>query len=254
MDKETPEPVSGEEGASEGHVSEDMVPKARLDREARIARERKEELEAVRLELAEMRGQIQGLGKKETPEVSRADLLQAVDEGRITQADADARWERQLETKILGKAEDLVSQRTETQSRLSRVEAEIEAYKQAIPGVMDEGSEERAKVARNYRRLVNDRGLPQSRETEALALEMAFGSVERLSKVQSEPRETHNETGGGDRPAEPLNQGEPKELSRDERNYYRDKVGPGKMYKDWKAAVEEVTKYGNPHLRKRMGA
>ena len=118
---------------------------------------------------------------------------------------------------------------------------------------MRDGTEEREKVAKEYRDLVA-RGSPKDRSTELAALRVVFGSIEKIEKAQSrskpdvqsdEQTGAGGDTGGGE--ADKV-----KGLTARERAYYTDQIAKGR-YKDWDAVKEELT-YAKTALRRKMGA
>ena len=222
---------------------------------AAVAERRKRQEAETRAAHAE--GQVQGLsnrpnGSDAPKEVSTAELRTAVDEGRMTEAEAegirDRQSERRIETKLTGKFEDVLSSRQMTE----RVGTEIGRYKTAVPEIADQDSVQFTKARGEFDYLVSLGHDPKDPRTELQAARAAFGSIESLEAVgEKRPRETYSETGGGADPddAGDDNSGWPKAMNADSRRYYQDLINKG-VYSDRKAAVEEFSykpKHGPRH-------
>lgn len=248
----------------------------RTKRQAEEVERKASDAKASKLEteLAELRGrfeQSQADNKPKPKEHSRAELQTAVAEGRLTEAEAetilDDQRDRKLQESVRETVTDHDDQRdrqlreiireevagtVEDQTRSQKVGSDIERYTEAIPEISQDGSDARNRLAREYQQL-QSLGMPDSGATELAALRNVFGPPEGLKPQQGE-RETHQETGGSGESDETLRaDGIPKGLTARERAFYSERVGPGKLYPDWKA-VEDEQKFANPNLRKRMGA
>ncbi len=209
----------------------------------------------VEQEMAELRGEVATLKKSaETPrEYSRAELGQFVENGQMSQPEADTIFEQQAVRRIEANVTQTVSEGLKQSQAATQVQSDVAAYKAAAPEVMQAGSQERLRLEQEYQFLVG-RGYAADQATELLALRAVYGPVERMQRGRPEIPETHQETGGvGGQSAEGANQdGTPKGLSASEKAYYADGISKG-IYADWNA-VEAELKYANKGLRKRMGA
>lgn len=173
---------------------------------------------------------------------TRTELLALVDAGTITQAVADAEWERQIIAKVKGE----VGVATASMSVAQRVDADLAEYKKIAGDAWVAGSPERTKVEAAYRRLVS-RGLPETASTELTALENVFGDIDALresKKARTGPAEQHSETGGargasgGGSPKDEAVKG----LTAREKAHYERLIQSG-VYKGWKAVKEERDAY-----------
>ncbi len=227
-----------------GKPNGDWIPKSRLDEVLGEVRELKRELREKT-----------DKPKPEEPtrEFSRAELAASVEKGNLTQEQANDLWERQLVERATKAARETASQIVTVKETANRIDAEMRRYKELVPNVMREGTDERSKVAEEYSYLVS-LGEPEDRRTELKALRSAFGSVEKLEKSRSrakpdvQPDEqtgAGGDAGGGDKDGI-------KGLTARERDYYRDQISKGR-YKDWDAVKEEL-KHANTALRRKMGA
>jgi hypothetical protein len=193
------------------------------DLEARLQQEREER---IRLESATP-------SKKETPVYSRDELLEFVEQEKMTQAQADRYWEDQIiqrtKKEVLGSVTQIDSQK--------QINNDLREYKKLKPGISRPGHEDREKVSEEYSYLLSI-GQPDSVSTELTAVRNVFGPVEKLKKKIEV--ETHQETGGGEPP--------PKEehkvlkgMSQRQKDYYSKRVEQG-IYKSWDE-VEKELKY-----------
>lgn len=208
------------------------------------------------IENAELRGELRGLSTKPaeaTREFSRAELKRLVDDGKVSQEDADRTLDDQQGKRIERTVRETVDSTIKGQTQTQRMQSEIDRYKTALPDIVNEGSETRAKVEREYRYLTGVLGQPDSVVTELTALRAAFGDADRLVTGRVE-RETSQDVGSDAGPgSDNSGDGVPKTLTAREREFYKDRVGPGRLYPDWKS-VEKELEFASPNLRKRMGA
>lgn len=182
--------------------------------------------------------------KAEEPKpLSRAELNQLVEDGKITQEAADTHWEKQIREDAKREARVAAADEVTGRQREQSVKAQIEEYKVLVPAAWEPGSKERAKAEREFKALV-EMGFPDSKVTEVAAMRAAFGepSVIRAARAtgRTGPGETHADVGGGDRPGEGGSEdGEaPKDLSAREKAHYQNLINRG-IVKDWKAVSEE---------------
>ena len=225
-----------------GKDRSDWIPRARFD----------ELVDQVR----DLKGKLDDKAKSEKiapKELSRTELATAVEKGELTQDQANGLWERQLVERTQNTARETAAQVVTEAETNRRIDAEMRRYKELIPAVMRDGTEERDKVADEYRYLVST-GHPENRNTELAALRLAHGSIERLEKARSrskpdvqsdEQTGAGGDIGGGDT-------GKIKGLSPREREYYTSQIAKGR-YRDWDAVKEELA-HANIALRRKMGA
>jgi hypothetical protein len=194
--------------------------------------------------------------KKEEPPktLTRADLRAAVEKQQLTQEEADNIWDRQLIEQAKNAAREEAGRTLTVTQTGQRIDADLRQYRAVVPNAWKEGTEERAKVADEFRALVA-LGLPDSKETELAAMRSVFGPVEKLDKARSKPSvEADEQSGGaGEESERGTKQDVVKGLSAREKDYYGDQIKKGR-YKDWNEVGKELEKYGNPALRRKMGA
>lgn len=172
---------------------ENTIPEWRFKEVIKEKNELKSALEKER----EQRTQIEA--RKSEPEkksYTRAQLVQAVDSGYLTQTQADEIWEHQIVEKTRTQVMSEVTQYTEQTKKSDQVSEQLKRYKSAIPDLMDEG-DNRKKVAAEFEYLVSI-GQPNSVQTELAAVRAVFGSIEAVEKKNSARthREPDQESGG----------------------------------------------------------
>ena len=206
-------------------------------------------------ELVELRNEVGTLKKAaEAPkEYSRAELGQFVDDGRMTQDEADRVIERQATHRIQENVTATVTQTMQQQQQGQAIQAEVNRYKAVIPEVTQAGTAERARVETEYQYLVGIGNTPDA-STELTALRSVYGPVESLQKGERQETETHQETGGGQSETgkSTNTDGAPAGLTTAEKSYYQDQIGKG-IYAGWDQVKDEM-KFANQGLRKRTGA
>jgi hypothetical protein len=183
---------------------------------------------------------------------TRVELQKFVDDGKISQVDANALWDKQTETKILANVDAKLDARLKQDSHAVAVQAQVDRYKELIPDMLLPDSEARRKVDAEFRSLV-DLGQPDNKAdggltTELLALRAVFGPAEALQRSRAE-LQTHQESGarGGDFSSDGdslTKEGWPKGLSERQRTHYEDQIRKGiyKSKKDVIAMHERVAK------------
>lgn len=188
--------------------------------------------------VAELTGKVDALSQKQTtPERTRAELQALVDDGRMSQADADRILDEQRERKIT----DSVSQKIETsitQGRVTeRVNGEIAEYTRVYPDILQDGTENRRLVAEEYQRQLTF-GKPDNAQTELDALMTVFGPSSRLQRGREKELETHQDVGSDGRAQTKATGGWPKEMPDATKRYYQDLINKN-IYPDRQAAVDE---------------
>jgi len=242
----------GGSGGSEGQPGQGFRPP---EDGSWIPRERANEMvqsavSPLREELAELRGRVEGRdqqsqNQQQPTRYTKPQLDQFVNDGRITQAQADDIWEQQRQRETEQLIDQTVASRLTEHEQTTRVVSDINAYKELVPDLMNDASDDRAKVRREYDYLVSI-GQPKGKTTELVALKQVYGPVENLRarlKSNSGSYEHHEDAGGG-HAGYPASQQQPKdgapaELSAAQRAYYGDLIQKG-MYKDWAAVKEEL--------------
>lgn len=222
------------------------LPKVRVDEMVNAA---KGEASRAAEVAAELRARVAvleaGKAKAEEPKpMSRAELKQLVEDGKITQDAADAHWDRQVIETAKAEATKAARGEVEGQKREGAVKQQLAEYKQLVPAAYEAGTKERARAEKEFNKLV-ELGFPNNLATEVAAMRATFGDPEAIKAARSTgksgPGEAHVEVGGGDRPSGKGADadGKPKGLSARQEAYYSDKISRG-VYKDWKAVSEEL--------------
>jgi hypothetical protein len=247
---------SGSEGSrSEESTGDERIPKVRFDEAVGKERDRanlaeaalkteREERARERDERVRLDERIKALEKKpEAPERehTRAELQSLVEDGKLTQGQADDILDRQRDRRYSRELDERLERRDAANQVQQDVVYEMRRYQEAIPKVKDQGSEERARVQTEFNYLIAKGDDPDSLSTQLKALRMAFGPVEKLQETTDATRETHQETGGAAEPAggkaaadEP-----PKDLSPRELRHYQKGLDQGR-YKNWDEVRAEL--------------
>lgn len=208
----------------------------------------REKRHGIERQLAELKGRVDGLSARPAPAAEQpvktytwTELRTSVDQGKINDTQANAIWENQQNKKITSAVEKAV-QTTATQSRTQQT---ISSYAEKIPAVLQEGSEERARVQTEFNDLVSAGADAKSPATELAALKAAFGPLAHIADGESR-RETHQEGGSGDGGGTGARKNEgsggwPKDMPAGNRQFYQDLVNKGQQTRE--SAVKEWTDY-----------
>jgi hypothetical protein len=129
---------------------------------------------------------------EETP--GAADIARAIEAGQIENADGIALIARQTEQRAVSSAVTQAKAEIKAEQIQQQELAELERYREVIPGLKQSGSDEDMKAGKAYKELV-DRGQPQNLTTTLLAIERTFGKIESLEATPLR-REGHPEVGG----------------------------------------------------------
>ena len=221
------------------------LPKVRVDEmvnDARGAATRATE-EAARLRAENEALKASKAKAEEVKPMTRADLNQLVEDGKITQEAADLHWEKQIGEMAEKRARAAAADEVAGRQRESAVKSQLDEYRELIPAAWQAGSKERSRAEREFKALV-DMGLPDNKVTEVAALRAAFGEPSAIRAARSTgrtgPGEAHVEVGGGERPGDAGNEadGAPKGLTEREKTHYQNLINRG-IVKDWKSVIEE---------------
>lgn len=186
---------------------------------------------------------------------TRAELTQAVEDGKINQATADAVWEKQI--REAAAADAVATVRAE--GAAEKVNAEITKFYERVPALKDRNSPEYAKVKAEFERL-GSLGFATTKtvdgwRTELAALQAVFppaaadlGPGER--GLTTSPESFGGGGPGGRRKPAERDTDPPSDLTPRQRQHYERLVGPGMLYPDWKAVREEL-KHARPSARGR---
>lgn len=246
-----PDPTE-DDGASGDAARKDdkTVPLAALEAE-------REKRQALERQVAELSGKIDGMASRKEPEpakeppvFTRAQLKQAVADGRISEAEMDVILDKQQDDKVRREAAVAAANMVATTTTAAAVESEIGRFKTAIPDLANKSSDAFKAVAAKFNRLVS-LGSPNSVATELAALEAVFGDPAKLQKAKVEP-ETHEDVGGsagGSDSGPKRDGGKLKDFTPREKAYYQRLIDQGTV-KSWDEA-RGMLKHATPELRQR---
>lgn len=218
---------------------------------------RKEEIEGLRRALAaernekrtlkskldELSASVDELKKKPSKEYTHAELQSFVDDGRMSQAEADRIREQQMERKLEERVSERLESKTSAKELEGRLNAELQRYLEVHPEIATEGSKERNLVAEEYQRQLS-LGKPDNLQTEIDALSVVFGPSSRLQKAREKEAETHQDV-GSDSGGKPSSKGAPKLPAHVKEHY--EKLIKMRHYSGWDDPVlkKEVENYGS---------
>lgn len=179
----------------EGKPGGDGPQAVRARREYQARKKAQQDLQAERLDKARLEERLKVLeeqSKQKTSEPEQKvytipDLQAAVDAGTINQAEMTAYLVKQ-ETKRIQEEE---RQKAEALQPIHTAINEIGEYRKFLPELNSRTSETFQKASAQYLELVG-RGLPKNEITEALAVQMTFGSLEKLKKQRDVQDQTRN--------------------------------------------------------------
>lgn len=214
---------------SESKGPDGWIPKVRLDEVLGKQRETEAQLQKEREERIRLE---ERLKPKETKAPTRAELLQAVEVGQITQAQADDAWERHIRESVRSEITEDLKKYESAKELTTRVKTELDQYTQAYPNVLTHGTEDRSKVEAEFQYL-RARGLPDTQSTELAALRNVFGPLSRKNDMTQQRRETHQETSGE---KSPETQTKTPELPARYKTHYQSMIDKG-LYKGWEDPV-----------------
>lgn len=141
--------------------------------------------------------------KQDEKVLSWAELKALVADNKISEADALEYREKAVRKQAVEEAEQRITSKLSSQTRLDRVAQEIERYKDAIPDVNKLGTDERAKFDTEFRYQVDVIGLnPKDTATQLTALRAVYGSPDKAvsyakAKGKASSVEPYAETSGG---------------------------------------------------------
>jgi len=231
---------------------EGMIPKDRFDEATNKLKSSNQELSN---KLANLEGQVNTLQSHpqqpaaQTPkEYTRAQLKEYVDGGQYTQEQVDEVWDQQVARKHkqdMDALEVRMDARVGEGNATQNIAAEIDRYAEHLPGIYEEGHEDREKVGTEYNRLTARLGMPtkgskKDLELQVLALENAFGPSKKLGKRRSNGKhDTMEQSSGNGQSSGPPQTGALKDLNADQKSFYEKGISRG-LYKDWDAVRAEL--------------
>lgn len=175
-------------------------------------------------------------------EIPRSELLQKVDDGEISQAEADKVWEDQMVTKAAQSIKTVV----EDTATANKLQSELAEYESKVPELSDKSSELYAKVAKEFQHFTNELGMPDTTSTTLAAVRSVVGPASKLKivKVTKSDGENYEEnSGGGDSGLKLNDDGTPKLTDRQKKHY--GKCIDSGLYKDWDEVHKELKEFGS---------
>lgn len=215
------------------------------------------EAQELREQIAELRGQVEVLRGgnttvNEDPEYTWAQLEEFIAQGRITRADAQAHREGVIAKKLRKDLKTELETENKTVGRAQALSNSIQAYLEAVPNILVEGSEERQRLDLEFDEQAAIQGVDpaklsdtQKKALQLTALRAVFGSTTSLTKraaVTPKPVLTQQELPGGVRPAPSTNPDQAilDKLTKREVEHYNKMFRAGRYPGKWKDVVAEL--------------
>lgn len=172
------------------------IPRDRFNEAVMSERAKREVLEAQLANERQEKAKLEEAAKaKAEPQYSRAELKSLVDEGKLSEDQAETLWERQVESRLQKKLEKSMIERSTTEKLNGTVSHLLTQYKTEIPDLENRESEAWKSVEKEYRFLVETLGEPPTVATEVKACRAIFGPVDTIKNRTKGSRETHKDTG-----------------------------------------------------------
>lgn len=174
--------------------------------------------------------------------VSREKLLAQVDAGEISQAEADAVSEQQLETRVADQVETVIKDT----AAATKMQQELSKYEENVPELNDEASELYGKVASEYRYMTKTLGMPDTLGTTLAAVRSVVGPAKSLKKIELKENkgENHEENSSGGGSGNENSSSSKVQLSARQKDHYRNAIRMG-AYASWDAVYKELEEYGS---------
>lgn len=199
---------SSAEGTDENRIPQSrvaiMVDKAREEGKAELQTQigqMQEQLQELRDSRIRQEEQAKQAPAQQQKVYSRSELQTAVDAGTITQDTAADISERQFEARIVADTEKQIEERMTATRKSEVIERQITSYREAMPDLLNHGSESRVRLQAEYKTLLS-MDYPDNLQTELMALRSTFGPPERIRETTRNKRASAEEVGGGGGSAE----------------------------------------------------
>ena len=176
---------------------------------------------------------------------TREQIRQAVESGEITQATADGLLDQQQVTSTSEIAATAAREALEADRRAREMDGEIARYREKVPTLLDDDSDDAKKVMAEVERLRSMGVRADPKMLGLLALRSVHGNPLNIARVsETEVKgETHQEGASGDggpaKPARPASDGPPAGLSDRQRAFYERAISTG-GYSSWEAVKKEL--------------
>ena len=170
----------------------------------------------------------------------------AIAEGRLDKAQAMELWAQQREQARERDTMEKFEKKLQQTQRDTMLLADIGRYQQALPSVMQTGTEERSKYEREYTYLTQNLGYAPGYATQLAAVKMAFGDitdVERAQRLKSTQGrgEPSMETHGTGSPQRKTTKDPVEQLTPRERAYYEGRIKRRDGYTSWDDVRKELS-------------
>ena len=234
VEKEVPAVEGG--GDKERNEKGQWIPKVRMDEVIQDQKATKDQLQQEREARIRLEEQVKVLqaGKVDPVKIfTRAEVKAMMDEGKISQEQADEYFDHVTEAKIRDSLTKEIRTSEAQREKLSRVKSELDQYTALVPDVLKEGTDDRKQVAEEYKYLVS-LGSAENIATELAALRSVYGPIDKLSKrkdMKSE-RESFQDGAGKGTEEKAKETGVPKGLPDRYKDYYAKMIDKG-FYDGW---------------------
>ena len=202
----------------------------------------RERFDAVNFEVQRLREEVQTVKTVDklpiTPKHSRAQLLEMVEDGDISQTEADSRWETQIEERVAQRFEDTLKARDTQRGQ----EAILQDYIKALPELDVQNSEIAIKVGTEFNYMTKTLGMPETEGTMAAAIRTIVGPLSSLvtGKARTKVPDSFSDTQGSSGSDEFTSKDKWfLDLGARQKAYYKKAVDRG-GYADWDAVKKEL--------------
>jgi len=190
--------------------------------------------QSIEQSLAKLEGKLEGLstGQQQTQEreYTRPELRRAVDNGEISEDEADEIYDRQSRARQKREIEQEVDARFTQTTTMKAAQDEVNKYLTAVPEAEDPDSKEFKAVKAEFDYLVSIGNDPNAIQTQAAALRAAFGDTAKRVKGEKS-LQTFQDTGSaGSSDSEGGTKIEG--LSNDQKAFYKSQIDKGR-YSGW---------------------
>ncbi len=208
------------------------------------------QLQQIREDKARLEGELEATKRppvtpetKPEPRLTWTQLEAAIEEGKVTSAQAKEYDRETLRKELQAEFERKLSETRDTDRRGSTVQSELDQYKQTVPSIVTRGTPERLKVEKEFSYLVSLGYDRNDLRTELLACRTVLGDVTTMKARQAAQttiggRDTMQDVAGNNKPKtdekDPL-----KTLTGVERKHYQKRIDRG-VYKGWSEVKEEL--------------
>ncbi len=181
-------------------------------------------------QVRELKDEVGTLRKPEEKTVSREEILRAVEDGDMTQVEADTLFKSEITKDVLSGVQDLL----QTRDREASNEVIMSSYQEAVPDLGKVGTDLNTRLSNEYRYMLG-LGSPDNSATMVAAIRSVAGPLDIIrakGKLKLEP----DEAGGG---SEDEKVGENKNLTKRQKEHYTTAIKAG-AYPSWDEVYKEL--------------